>query len=366
MSKSDKTRREAIKTFGAAAAATVLSGTRFSRAADPGTVTCCVYGGKAVETMRTAIFEPFTKKTGIKVIEVTGPTAARAAAMVASGNIEWDIIAPDEADAIVLNERKMLETIDYSRIDKAQMAEFDASTIRPYAFPFTTFGYLIGWNTKKYSKDSAPKTWADIWDTKNFPGTRVMTSGTFSLPPIEPAVLADGVPIDKLYPLDLERAYRMLQKLKPHVAKWTTSAGMAGQALVSGEADLGMIPHGTGVTLMEDGAPLAYDFNQGLYVRESWCILKGSKNYDNAMKFIDFATKAEQQAAWAKLIPFGPTNKRAITLLTDERARKLINYPEYLPKMVAVNEDWWKQKDARTGKTNVERNLDMWNVFSRS
>jgi len=34
---------------------------------------------------------------------------------------------------------------------------------------------------------------------------------------LEPALMADGVPRNKLYPLDVDRALKKLSELKPHI-----------------------------------------------------------------------------------------------------------------------------------------------------
>ena len=46
-------------------------------------------GGSYQDALREAIFKPFEKTTGIKVIEATGPTLAKLRAMITSGNPEF-------------------------------------------------------------------------------------------------------------------------------------------------------------------------------------------------------------------------------------------------------------------------------------
>ena len=57
------------------------------------------------------------------------------------------------------------------------------------------FSTVIGWNTKTYG-DQRPQSWADFWDVKKFPGTRSYRN---AVPTLEPALMADGVPRDKVY-----------------------------------------------------------------------------------------------------------------------------------------------------------------------
>ncbi len=39
--------------------------------------------------------------------------------------------------------------------------------------------------------------------------------------------MADGVAPDALYPLDVDRAFRKLEQIKPHIAVWWTSGGQS-------------------------------------------------------------------------------------------------------------------------------------------
>ena len=52
------------------------------------------------------------------------------------------------------------------------------------------------------------------------------------------ALLADGVPMDKLYPLDVDRAFRKLEQIKPDIATWWTSGGQSAQLISDGEVDM--------------------------------------------------------------------------------------------------------------------------------
>ena len=70
-------------------------------------------------------------------------------------------------------------------------------------------------------KGAVPKGWADFWNTKKFPGDRAMVgAGSGNNPELEFALLAAGVPADKLYPLDLDKAFASFDKIKGDVVKW--------------------------------------------------------------------------------------------------------------------------------------------------
>ena len=64
-----------------------------------------------------------------------------------------------------------------------------------------------------------PSSWADFWDVKKFPGNRSLCLSDSPRTLIF-ALLADGVPRDQLYPLDIDRAFKKLDQIKPHVKVW--------------------------------------------------------------------------------------------------------------------------------------------------
>src|SRR2546425_227843 len=78
-----------------------------------------------------------------------------------------------------------------------------------------TIPMLLTYSTKAYAQGRAPLSWPDFWDAKKFPGPRgYYNAPTYSL---EFALIADGAPKDKLYPLDVPRALKSLDRIKPDV-----------------------------------------------------------------------------------------------------------------------------------------------------
>ena len=60
---------------------------------DAGTLVICSYGGSFQEAQRQALFEPFSKATGIDVREASyGGEYGRILAMVESGTVLWDVV----------------------------------------------------------------------------------------------------------------------------------------------------------------------------------------------------------------------------------------------------------------------------------
>lgn len=347
---------------GALAAALVVLGAGQALAQDKGTVTIASFGGKFQDGLRKALFKPFEEATGIKVVEATGISLAKIKAMVMTQNVEWDLFECVPSEYYVLSQQNMLEKIDYSLLDKTIMDQMDPKALAPYGVGFLSFSQVISYSTKKYSKENHPHTWAEVWDLKKFPGKRIFPAGDYEIEPMEPALLADGVAPDKLYPLDLDRAYKSLAKIKPAVIKWVTSSSAVPQALVDAEADIGLGAVARIAQLKAEGAAIDFDWNQGLITSDYWAIPKGAKNYKNALKFIEFASQGKPIAELVKILPFGPSNRTAFDYLTAEEKAKLPTYPENLEKQIWLDPKWWAEVDG-SGRSNLEKEHAMWNTW---
>jgi putative spermidine/putrescine transport system substrate-binding protein len=71
-----------------------------------------------------------------------------------------------------------------------------------------------------YRKDKfphgGPKNWADFWDVKKFPGNRSMLHNAVRAAQF--ALVADGVSPDKIFPMDVDRAFKKLDTAAPRRA----------------------------------------------------------------------------------------------------------------------------------------------------
>ena len=89
------------------------------------------------------------------------------------------------------------------------------------------YSFNIIYNTAAFSKGKHPRSWAEVWDAKAFPGPRTFNFGGGTTPQLEFALLADGVPLSQVYPIDIERAWKKYDQLRPLVSKWYVSHAQA-------------------------------------------------------------------------------------------------------------------------------------------
>ncbi|MGL3104592.1 ABC transporter substrate-binding protein [Bradyrhizobium sp. BR 1432] len=331
-------------------------------AEDKGSVVVAAWGGTYQDALREAIFKPFEVATGIKVVEATGPTMSKLRAMLQAGSPEWDVADLLPGDYLQLSGEGQLQQLDYTAIDPSVFADFPKQAVQPSGVGTFVYAKVIAFNTKKYTTANGPKSWADVWDVKKFPGPRTLDAGNTNIPPIEIALLADGVAPEKLYPLDFKRAYAALSRIKPNVVKWTTAAAMQVETLISGEAVIGPATLGRLQLAKEQGAPVDFVWDGAMTDFSYWAILKGAKNAGNALKFIEFASRPESQAALVKIQLLGPLNRKVFDLISEERAKLLPTYPQNLVKTIELNPAWWAKKEA-SGKSNLEINNALWNEW---
>lgn len=331
--------------MGAGALAAGL-GTREARAA--GQLVITDPGGEWQQAAAAAYYRAFEKETGIKVLFSARPSLAlgRLKAMVEARNVEWDVTIL--ADYLMYRAGKdgLLEQLDPKAFDTANVIK---SAVLPYGLGNDVYATVMAYNTKKWPAGQGPKTWADFWDVKRFPGRRAMVGIGYG--PLEFALLADGVPLNQLYPLDVNRALKKMEEIKPHVTVWWTAGAQQAQLMSNDEVDLIQGWNGRFQSAIDKGAPFVIEWNQGIYQVEGWVIPKGAPNRDAAMRFLNFTLRPELQAEFAKQLPYGPVNQKALGHVPPERARQLPTFEANLSKMVAVDAQWIaEQADALQAK----------------
>jgi putative spermidine/putrescine transport system substrate-binding protein len=326
-------RRSFIAT--SAAAAATLASPRPLRAATSQIVVTDP-GGEWQKAAAEAFYVPFEKETGVKVSYAARPhmSMGRLKAMVEAGNTEWDVTVFVKGLVPLVVKQGLLEPIDYGKIDKSQ---FIPGAITPHFLADHITGSMVTYSAKKFPTDG-PKSWADFWNADKFPGRRGMFRGTFQT--LEIALLADGVAPDKLYPLDMDRAFKSLDRVKPHIQVWWTSAAQSVQLVLDGEVDIISGWANRMYAAIAQGAPYRRVWNQAIMGFEGWAVPRGTKNRAAAMEFLAFAAKPDRQAAFARSQPVGPTNKGAYAFIPDQIARELPTYPANLPGLVYEDADW--------------------------
>lgn len=294
------------------------------------------WGGPYTDAHKKASFEPFEKKYGVKVTVVTPPDMGKLKAMVESGNVEWDVVAVDDYFAVRAGSQGILEKLDFNVISKDGLPE---ELVHDYAVPDNLFSTVMAYNTDVFPEGNHPNSWVEFWDTENFRGPRALNR--YAPSTLEAALLADGVEPQDLYPLDVDRAFAKLDKLKSDITVWWTAGAQPPELLASNEVSLSVAWSGRITEVIKQGAPVGIEFNQGFIAANSWVVPKGAPNKELAMQLIAFMLEPEQQAAFSANYDNAPANTNALPLLSHEVKNRLGQSNDKREKQIFVNSEWW-------------------------
>jgi len=314
-------------------------------------LTVVSFGGAYQDAQRLAYMTPFSSKTGSRIQETEyngeyGLLRQRATASTGS----WDVVSVESGPCMRGGEEGIFATLP-SRIFEGK--DLVPGAKRPYAAGHLVFSTILAYQRDIFLAPTTPRSWADFWDTRKFPGKRGLRRNPRGT--LEIALLADGVSPDRLYPLDVNRAFKKLDELRSDLVFWESGAQpiqlLANKTVAMTSAYNGRVWDAA----TKEKLPIAWQFNQGLMEVEFWAVPKNSLNADAAFDFISFSLDAERQASFANTIAYGPTNKAALPMVRAEILAAIPSSPGALPNQVPVNAEWWAANESK-----VSAQWDQW------
>jgi putative spermidine/putrescine transport system substrate-binding protein len=314
------TRRATLVLGGAAA----LSTPAFRRVRAAETLFVNTWGGPWERAAAKHLFEPFTRETGIEIRPVSPVSFAKLAAQVRSGAYEFDVTTLGLAEIVRANQARLLESLAGLGSGRLWDGAVFQNGVSSHAF-----ATVLAWNAQKYG--DAPQTWGDFWNLSRFPGTRCLQRYAARVLPI--ALAGDGVPVNRLYPLDIDRAFRALDRIKPNLRVWWTQGQQSAQLLRDGEVDMIGIWHGRVLELIDDNKPVKMTWEGGQIDRAYWVVARGTPRKDLAMRFVEAAVQPERLAGFCREAVYGPLNPRSFDYLGDADAVRMPTSPQNYPKV---------------------------------
>ena len=253
-------------------------------------ITVVSWGGSYVKAQDRALFTDASNHSGIAINRESGASMTKTCLQVQSGSVTWDLVVTGSGGAAAAAADGCLEKIDYSVVD---VSDFYPGLYTDYCVGSDVFATVMAWNTDKYGEPGspgAPSSWADFWDVKKFPGTRAYRANNVD-GALEPALMADGVPPEKVYevlatPQGKRRAINKIRELKPHIAVFWGSGAQQAQLMKDAEVDMSTGWNGRFDNAKKDGAKVGYTFNQALLDYDCFAMPKGAPNKEVAMRFL--------------------------------------------------------------------------------
>ena len=325
-----------------------------SAAAMASEITAISFGRADQAAIAKAYYRPFTAATGIEIKSQSYDGQTTELELFAkSGKPVWDVIQVESRTLELGCRNGLFEKIDFGRIgDKADFIPGAASDCGVGIF---AWGFALVYDESKLK--AVPKTWADFWDVKTFPGKRgLRRSAKYTL---EIALLADGVPPADVYKVlatkqGVDRAFKKLDQIKRDIVWWTAAAD---PALYMSEGTFAMT---SAYTLwLGRGQPerknIKIQWQGSLYDVDSWAIPKNTPKLDDAYKFIAFASRPENQKMLSQEIDYGPTNTKALSMLDKDVAAAVPSSEENRRNALKVDTAFW----IRNGQA-LEKRFDAW------
>lgn len=296
------------------------------------------WGGTTQDHQATGFQEPFTEQTGITFNNDSPSELAKLQAMVEAGNVSWDVVLVTPA---VANQfcGTLFEEIDSGILADADLIDGVSGT--DCSVPTYTAQVMFVYNGDTYGAEQ-PTTIADFFDTEKYPGQRM-------LPPeletgmLELALLADGVPLEELYPLDVDRALAKLDTIKDSLV-FADSYGQMEQAMSDGTIDMALAPETRFAYVLSAGHSWAAVWDYTVVSVDQAAIPLGSPNKDAAEEFLAFMITPEPQATVAQLTTHGAVVTGADPDF-DEFQQEAIVFvdQENRGEIVEFDGEWWGQ-----------------------
>ena len=337
------TRRALLRAAGLAGVGGTLVGLSGADASAAGkfagkSVTFASWGGSYQDAQAACYCAPFAAATGARVLQAGPVSYAKLRTMVRAGDPVWDVADVTIEFLYTAAKDGLFEKIDpkvvhVDRVKPVFRHEYGVGDI--------VWSYNIAYGSSAFPGGKGPQNWADVFDLKRFPGTRTLRDRV--APMLEIALMADGVPPDKLYPLDVDRAFKKLDTIKQHTIFWTTNS-QSQQLFTDGEVSCGMILNGRAYDAVKKGAKITLEWNQNVQSVDYLVVLKGSRNRDVAMGLIDTMTVAANQAKLANMIAYSPTNPDAFSSIDKAISPWLSTNPDNAAKGFVINAEYWRDR----------------------
>ncbi len=306
-------------------------------------------GGAFDDVKRKTVYDPFQAETGIEIVTVPS-TLGKMLAMFKAGQVDLDCIDTANDALLQLEEAGVLAPIDYKAFKYTDPADIEPSFKMDYQVGSFAYAFVLAYNTSVFPAGKEPKSWAEFWDLKAFPGPRTLAGMESGAPNLEFALIADGVPKEKVYPIDINRAFKAMSRIKPAVAKFWDTGALSSQMMADKEAVLGVLWNTRVQAAIDGGAPLGIQWNQNQVLVQSYGIPKGAKNADGALRFVDYSLSPVVQARWLAAYKAIPVNKKAYSSTNKELIDPATNTPWTVSKGFVNDIHWWAQNRAKVNQ----------------
>lgn len=262
----------------------------------------------------------FEKETGIHVIYEEFLTPEAMYTKYKNGSVKYDLICCSDYMLYKMIEEDEVVPIDYNAMEHIGnigdiywelSKNFDSQNKYTVPYFWGTVGIL--YNTEMI--DYVPDSWTQLWN-EEYKNNIIMQNSVRDS--FVPALILNGASINTKDKGELRKALKDLQKQKSLVQSYLVDE--VRDDMVNNQAVMAVIYSGE--------ASLAREYNENLeYVvpkegsniwMDSWIIPKGGKNYDGAIKFLDFICRKDAAQANFDYVYYSTPNEAVLEDIDDE------------------------------------------------
>lgn len=301
-------------------------------------------GGIYTQAYTEVFYRPFTEATGIQVVpaQAQAEPTAQIRSMVETRTYTWDMgkISVPAVLQLTSGDTKYLEPVGLEAEDVIQ--SIPQQYRNDYQVGTNVYTTVLAYRRDAFEGREAPASWADLMNPEQFPGRRALRRHPYDT--LEQALMADGVAPGDVYPLDIDRAFSVLDRVQPATDIWWTSGAQAEQLLISGEVDLISTWVSRAQSAQAAGAPVEIVWNQNIWGCDGWSILAGTPNADACRELIKFASDPARMAQLVEFFPAGIVQPAAFEQIPEDVARSCPTYPENIATGLQIDAAYWLEQ----------------------
>ncbi|MCL1890181.1 MAG: spermidine/putrescine ABC transporter substrate-binding protein [Desulfovibrionaceae bacterium] len=275
------------------------------------------------------VLNDFTKETGINVVYSTyesNESMFSKLQVIGAGKAGYDIVVPSTYYINMLKEQNLIQKLDLSKVGNIKhldpkFLDQDYDKGNAYSIPYMWGGVGILVNTEKVKTEIS--SWADLANP-DFAGKLLLSDDLRDL--FGMALKAHGLSPNTAAAADLKVAYEWLRKIKPLVRVFSSQIK---PPVMGDEVLVGMGWNGDVLLIQEEKPEISFIWpKEGTLVWvDSFVLLKGAPNLENAYKFIDYMLRPEVAVKCVEEYMYSTPNLSALKLLPEE----LVSNPVFRP-----------------------------------
>jgi putative spermidine/putrescine transport system substrate-binding protein len=254
-----------------------------------------IWGGSWRDLVADTVAKKFTAETGVPVEFITGGTIDRLnKAKLAKGSPESDLTFTTSHVGWIYATDGLFEELDTAKLPNAKNLA-DEARISPFHLGAWAYVYTIG-----YRADLLPgmkfESWEDLWKPE--------LKGKIAAPDFDPShIIAISAMLSGADAAHWEKGEDKLKALKPNFKAFYTNDANSQQLLASGETPVQVVLSMNAYYMIGQGVPitLAIPKEGAVLGVDTVAIMKGTKKFELAYKFINALYDPEVQAEIAKI-----------------------------------------------------------------